>query len=74
SDVVLTKDWKEHKPAEMINELSVHIYQLTLTNERNNVNISGTTNGKTFNSGLSEKNISKRDQEEIHISIFLVNI
>ncbi|PKK74641.1 hypothetical protein RhiirC2_738421 [Rhizophagus irregularis] len=43
---------REHKPTD--------IYQPILTNGENNVNISGTTKGGTFNSGLSEKNISKR--------------
>ncbi|CAG8774699.1 16829_t:CDS:2, partial [Funneliformis caledonium] len=55
---------EEYKLAEMINEPSVHNYQPTLTNGRNNVNVSRTTNGGTFNSGPSEKNISKRDREE----------
>jgi len=53
----------------MISRPLVHIYQPILINEGNNINISETTNSRTFNSGSSEKNISKRDWEKIYISI-----
>ncbi len=70
SDIDLAKDWKkEHKLTEMISRPLVHIYQPILINEGNNINISETTNSRTFNSGSSEKNISKRDWEKIYISI-----
>ncbi|CAG8613082.1 10824_t:CDS:2 [Ambispora gerdemannii] len=59
-DHKIAREWNKEN-----SHRQIHLHQPTFTSGGiNNVNISGTTNGGTFVSGLSKKIIPKRSQEE----------